>query len=75
MPASADQPSPFGPSYSTPSDIVANTPNGDTAPSPQDAPSPLSVALKKKTAIDRAHLFVQGKHDELVRNLNMEEKK
>lgn len=70
-----DYPSPFAPSVSTPSDISVDTPPGNAALSPQNPPSPLSTALKRKTAIDRAHLFVQGRHDDLIRSMNNAERR
>jgi hypothetical protein len=64
------------PSPSTPSDVIVSTPHAaETALSPQNAPSPLSLVLKKKTAVDRAHLFCEGKHEELIRSLNTAEGK
>lgn len=46
------------------SDIVVTTP-----PSPNGAPSPMAVAVKEMTAIDRARLFVQGRHMELLKSM------
>jgi hypothetical protein len=57
-----------------PSDIGVKTPPQNAA-SPRGASSPLSAALKKKTAIDRAHLFVQGRFDDLVRSMDNSERK
>ncbi|KAI9764311.1 MAG: hypothetical protein M1840_008529 [Geoglossum simile] len=72
----ADHPSPFEPPVSTPSDVsIMTTPPADITLSPRDAPSPLSVALKRKTAIERAHLFVQGKHGDLIRSMNGAERR
>src|SRR5438046_2168218 len=72
-----DHPSPLGHSVSTPSaisDVSMATPPANVVSSPHNAPSPLSTALKRKTAIDRAHLFVQGKHDDLVRSMDKAER-
>jgi hypothetical protein len=72
----SDHPSPFGPSVSTPSDIsIMATPPANLVSSPRDAPSPLSTALKRKTAIERAQLFVQGKHDDLIRSMDKAERR
>jgi hypothetical protein len=75
QPRGADRPSPFGPSVTTPSDVSMGTPPGGVVSSPQNAPSPLSSALKKKTTIDRAHLFVQGRHDDLIRSMDKAERR
>ena len=56
-----------------PSEVSLHTP--PTAQSPADAHSPLSAALKRVTTMERAHLFVQGKHQELLRSLNRKEKR
>src|SRR5438034_8043633 len=72
--SSKDHPSPFGPSASTPSDVDMLSPPAN-APSPHNAPSPLSMALKKKTATDRAYLFAQGRFDDLVRSMNNAERR
>jgi hypothetical protein len=60
---------------STPSDVSVATPSSVNAPSPHTAPSPTSVALRRKTAVDRAHLFVQGKHSELLMSMNRLERR
>jgi hypothetical protein len=54
---------------STPSDVGVATPSSANAPSPHTAPSPTSVA------VDRAHLFVQGKHSELLMSMNRLERR
>ena len=69
---SRDQPSPLGPSGSTQSDTVMHTP---PAASPHNAPSPLSMDLKKKTAVDRAYLFAQGRFDDLIRSMDNAERR
>jgi hypothetical protein len=63
-------PSPAGVAASTPSDVVAGTPSSGNAPSPHDAPSPMAMALRDKLAVDRAKLFVQGKHRELLNSMS-----
>jgi hypothetical protein len=69
-----DHPPPFTP-ISPPSDVSITTPPSDIVSSPKNAPSPLSVALQRKKAFDRAHLFVQGKHDDLILSMNKEEQR
>ncbi|KAI9785533.1 MAG: hypothetical protein M1839_009274 [Geoglossum umbratile] len=71
-----DQPSPLGPFGPTPpSDSSVNFASPEHAEtSPQNAPSPLSVALKKDTAIDRARFFIQGKYDHLYKSLDRSER-
>ncbi|KAL9113658.1 MAG: hypothetical protein Q9187_007584, partial [Circinaria calcarea] len=71
-----------GPSYttaspistSTPSDIVVDTPPNNNALSPNNAPSPLTRVQNRKEAMDRAHMFVEGRHGALVKSLRREEK-
>jgi len=62
--------SPAAMAASTPSDVIAATPSSGSAPSPHDAPSPMAMALRDKLAVDRAKLFVQGKHRELLNSMN-----
>jgi hypothetical protein len=68
-------PSPAAVAASTPSDVVAGTPSSGNAPSPHDAPSPMAMALRDKLAVDRAKLFVQGKHRELLNSMNRVERR
>jgi hypothetical protein len=37
-------------------------------------PSPLTTAIQKKAAIDRGRLFIDGKHDELIKSMNGKER-
>lgn len=46
------------------SDIIVTTPS-----SPHGAPSPMAVAVKEMTAIERTRLFVQGRQMDLLRSL------
>ena len=69
-----DHVSPFAP-ISTPSDVMIQTPPADNAASPANAPSPLSVALRKKTLTDRAYMFLDGRHDDLLRSLSKDERR
>ena len=71
-----------GPSYataspmstSTPSDIVVDTPPNNNALSPSNAPSPLTRVQNMKEAMDRAHMFVEGRHGALVKSMHREER-
>jgi hypothetical protein len=68
-PGQFDQPSPFSPSTRTPgSDIAVATPS--SAASPPNASSSMAPAVREKAAIDRARLFAQGQHNELLMRLN-----
>lgn len=69
-PHSSNHPSPFGPTVSTPSDVSIASPAGDVPTSPG-----LSQALKQRISIKNAQLFIAGRHDELLRSLNMADKK
>src|SRR5215469_14531804 len=69
-----NRPSPFMITAGSPlSEISMHTPPPTN--SPTDAHSPLSAALKRKAAIERAHLFSQGRHQELLRSLNKKERR
>lgn len=46
------------------SDIVVTTP-----PSPRGAPSPMTIAVREMSAMERTRLFVQGKHMDLLESL------
>ena len=70
-----DYTSPRAVMASTPSDCLVRTPSAHDTKSPQDAPSPLMVDLKRKTAVERAHLFVSGGHQELMKSMNKAERK
>lgn len=61
--------SPSG-SASTPSDVIMTM-----ASSPPAQTSSFSTELKKRRAIDRAHLFVRGEHDQLIKSMNQAERK
>ena len=56
------------------SDIVVRTPG---MPSPPvfgaDSPSGLSKAMRNKTTLDRAHMFVKGNYDELLLSMDKPE--
>lgn len=69
-----DRLSPLGHTTTTPqSDIAIATPSAG-APSPNDVHSPTSTALNMKKAVDRAHLFISGRHQDLIRSMGTEER-
>lgn len=70
FPQILNHPSPFGLTVSTPSDVSISSPPGNAPSSPV-----LSQELRSRIAIEKAQLFIAGKHDDLLRSLNMEEKK
>ena len=51
------------------SDVVVATP-----PSLPDAPSPLATAIRDMTAIDRARLLTEGRHADLLRSMNKQQR-
>ncbi|OCL14233.1 hypothetical protein AOQ84DRAFT_384874 [Glonium stellatum] len=69
-----DHLSPLHPIGTTPQDDIAVTTPSAGAPSPNDVPSPTSKALNMKKAVDRAHLFINGRHQDLIRSMNTEER-
>ncbi|KAH0553065.1 hypothetical protein GP486_006742 [Trichoglossum hirsutum] len=69
-----DHLSPLG-AASTPSDILVTTPPVN-ANSPQTHTSSLLAAdLRMKKAVDRAHLFVAGRHDDFIRSMDQGERR
>jgi hypothetical protein len=83
-----DHVSPFGYAASTPSDILVTTPSSSNirpsprnalspkdALSPKNAPSPMTIAVRDNIKMDRAHLFVQGRHKDLLEGMDREERK
>ncbi|EXJ67656.1 uncharacterized protein A1O5_09002 [Cladophialophora psammophila CBS 110553] len=70
---------PFGFPVSTPDGGVVRTPSA-TGGSPtqitslHDKPSPLSAAVSEAIALDRTHLFLHGRFDDLAKTLNSTEK-
>lgn len=61
-PSPVDHVSPF-------SDLSVTTP-----PSAGGAPSPTAVAIKAMKPIDRARLFVGGRHNELLRSMDKQQR-
>lgn len=67
--------SPFG-VVSTPSDVLAASPGtGAAAFSPSNAFSSTSVVVRTKAANDIARLFVEGRHNDLLRLLDGDERR
>ena len=76
---SMDHFSPLGVA-STPSDVLVTTPSTNAASPhavspPTHVSSSLSADLKIKRAVDRAHLFVAGRHEDLIRSMDQEERR
>jgi hypothetical protein len=44
-------------------------------PSPNDAPTPTALAVRNKELNERARLFVQAKHEDLLKHMERPEKK
>lgn len=71
---SLDHTSPFA-TVSTPSDVAVYTPEGNSALSPGNERSRLSLALHKKKLVDRGHMFLEGRMGDLLKSLSKEEKR
>jgi hypothetical protein len=73
-PRQFDPSSPFSPSARTPgSDIIVATPSSPA--SPHNASSSIASVVRESVAIDRARLFAQGQHHELLTRLNPDERR
>jgi hypothetical protein len=69
-----DHTSPAGLATSPMSDIVVETPVSiGNRPSPRDAPSPMAIIAKMMSTNERALLFVEGRHFELLRSMGVKE--
>lgn len=68
-----DHHSPLGQSMSTPSDVSVGTPYANAVASPDNSLSPLSSALRKKTSVERARLFLEGRYQQLIASMSTEE--
>jgi hypothetical protein len=68
-----DHSSPFGHSAPTPSDVAIGTPFANAIASPNGVPSPLSSALRKKTSAERARMFLEGNHEQLIASMSSDE--
>ena len=53
---------------------MVTTPSNQAADSPGESSNPMAAALRRKEAFERACLFVQGKHDELLKSMTIEQK-
>ncbi|KAI9807444.1 MAG: hypothetical protein M1833_000189 [Piccolia ochrophora] len=62
--------------YSSPaSDVFVTTPMAHNAISPAaESPSGLSQALRTRHTVERTRLFVEGKHVDLIRSMNKQER-
>ena len=69
--SSQSVPSPM--STSTPSDIVVTTPS-NAAHSPTNAPSPLAVVHNMRETMQRAHLMLDGRYEDLLKSMKHEDK-
>ena len=63
MPISSNHISPL-------SDIVVATPS-----STYEAPSPTAVAVREMTGVQRARLFVQGRHHDLLKSIGKQQRR
>ena len=61
-------------SISTPSDIVVTTPPANDAFSPNTDPSPFTKLQNRKMTFDRAHMFIEGRYEELAKSMSKKEK-
>ena len=58
----------------TPSDVVVDSPSSNQAITPRDQSS-MSMILKRNETIDKARLLIHGRHVELDKSMNGEERK
>jgi len=66
--------SPYAIIPSPAAEIKAYTPSASSALSPPaESPSGLAKAVWLKTGLQRAHAFMQGEHDELLRTMDKPE--
>jgi hypothetical protein len=72
--SSRDRVSPFESSASPHSDVNLLTPPFNS-PTIANSVSPLSKVLERKTVLDRAHLFLEGRLDTLAKSMNDTEKR
>ncbi|KAM0431872.1 hypothetical protein ACHAPT_005125 [Fusarium lateritium] len=60
----------------SPANVIANSPGSQHTPPAQPAvPSPTTQLVRKKAYLDRADLFIQGKHEDLLLQLGRDERK
>ncbi|KAH8589002.1 hypothetical protein B0O99DRAFT_523979 [Bisporella sp. PMI_857] len=69
--------SPFGVSASTPSDLSVLSPRNDMAsrPSPRNAPTPTTVAIRDKSYSDRTKFLIQGMNIDFMKDMPIHERK
>ncbi|KAK5635541.1 hypothetical protein RRF57_011253 [Xylaria bambusicola] len=75
-------PSPFGGDWSTPREISFSSPQASAggpspghASSPANAQTPTTMAIRAKAREDRAKFLIQGRGDELLKDLSRSEKR
>ncbi|KAE8444540.1 hypothetical protein EG329_014464 [Mollisiaceae sp. DMI_Dod_QoI] len=80
-----DQVSPFDSAPTPMSDILVATPSSNAEPSPRNPPSAsnglspnngqaiMTAAVQENLKVNRAHLFVQKHHSDLLRGMNLQE--
>jgi hypothetical protein len=73
MSQNLDQSSPPGQFALTPSDVSVGTPYTNAVASPNCAPSPLTSAIRRKKSVERARMFLEGNHQQLVASMSNEE--
>lgn len=69
-----DRLSPLGYTTTTPQSNIAIATPPAGAPSPNGVHSPTSTALNMKKAVDQVHLFISGRHQDLIRSMGTEER-
>jgi hypothetical protein len=75
MSQTPDHSSPYGQSVSTPSDVAVGTPYANAVASRNSVASPLSSALQRKTSVERAQMFFEGKYQQLIASMSRKEQK
>jgi hypothetical protein len=68
-----DHGSPLGQFATTPSDVAVGTPHANAVASPNSALSPLSSTLRRKSATERARMFLGGDYQQLIASMTKEE--
>lgn len=66
--------SPFA-TMSTPSDVAVVTPINKNPGTPQEVLSPLSRAIADSAALQRARMFLDGRHDELMKSMDSSQRR
>jgi hypothetical protein len=70
------------PDYTSPASVATSPMNGivvetpsstENRPSPKDTQSPMTIVAKMMSASERAFLFIEGRHFDLLRSMNARE--